>query len=206
MYRAIVFAALLIPFCNAVLAEDLGVRGAVFPIAEPDLFSQIAAKFEAMEASGEVEAINRRLRERAIAAAERPKRVPDIGPTNAPRSFYYDPAVTVNGDIVTPDGDVIARAGTSFNPLDYTPMHQKLIFFNGEADKQVVWAIREMAQSDAPVTPVLVAGPVLDLTREWSRQVYFDQGGRLVSQFGIRHTPARISREGDRLLIEEVTP
>jgi len=35
----------------------------------------------------------------------------------------------------------------------------------------------------------------LALTRQWKRQVYFDQSGHLVRRFGIKQVPALVSQE-----------
>ncbi|WP_031555817.1 type-F conjugative transfer system protein TraW [Parvularcula oceani] len=210
MYRAIACAAWLGLSSEAAAqdlgAQDLGVRGQTFPVTEPDLFEEIAAKFAAMEASGEVDAVNRRLKERALASAERPPRIASVSATTEPRAFHFDPTVTLNADITTPNGQVIGRAGQRFNPLDYTPMRQRMIFFDGDDAAQVAWAKEEMAAAETLVSPILIGGPVLDLTRQWERQVFFDQGGRLTGRFGITQIPARVSRDGDLLLIEEVRP
>ncbi|MEM9093948.1 MAG: type-F conjugative transfer system protein TraW [Pseudomonadota bacterium] len=205
MFRVSACAALLCLCSEAASAQDLGTRGAVFRVTEPDLFEEVLQKFAAMEASGEVAAVNERLKERAIASAERPKRVAHVTATTEPRAFHYDPTVTLREDIKTADGRVIARAGETFNPLDYTPMRQRMIFFDGDDAAQVAWAKSEMEVSVA-VSPILIGGPVLELTRAWERQVYFDQGGKLTTRFGITQAPARISRDGGLLLIEEVTP
>ncbi|MEM6415608.1 MAG: type-F conjugative transfer system protein TraW [Pseudomonadota bacterium] len=206
MWRRPVFAVLLALFCEAARAEDLGVRGEVFPVAEPDLFSEIQARFNRLEAAGEVDRINQRLRDRAIATAERPPRVEGIDRTTDPRSFHFDPTVVVQENIVTPDGRIIASAGDTFNPLDYTPMQQRLVFFDGDDLEQVEWARAEIAGTDAQVQPILIGGPVLELTRNWRRQVFFDQGGKITERFGISQVPARVIRDGNRLLVEEVQP
>lgn len=206
MWRGHVFAVLLVLSCEAARAEDLGMRGEVFPVIEPDLFSEIQAKFNRLEEIGEVDRINQRLRDRAIATAERPPRVEGIGRTTDPRSFHFDPTVIVQDDIVTPDGRVIAKAGDVFNPLDYTPMQQRLVFFDGDDLEQIEWARTEIAGSGAQVQPILIGGPVLELTRDWRRQVFFDQGGKITERFGITQVPARVTRDGHRLLVEEVQP
>ena len=206
MFRASVCAALLFLSCEAALAKDLGVRGETFPVSEPDLFDQIAAKFAALQEAGEVDRINQRLRDRAIAAAERPPRVDGIIRTESPRAFHYDPTIVLKEDIATPDGTVIARAGETFNPLDYTPMQHRMIFFDGDDPEQVAWAEARLSNADVLVSPILIGGPVLDITRQWKRQVFFDQGGKLTGQFGITQVPAAIRRDGDMLLVEEVEP
>lgn len=207
MSRAMLCAASLALCCSyAASAEDLGLRGEIFPVTEPDLFAQIAAKFAAMEETGEVDRINQMLRDRSVARMERPPAVIGISKTVTPRAFHYDPTVTLVEDITTPDGQVIARAGEQFNPLDYTPMRQRLIFFDGDDHEQVGWARAQTEAREVEVSAILVNGPVLDLTRNWGFQVFFDQGGKLTGAFGITHVPARVSRDGDLLLVEEVTP
>lgn len=210
MSRLRMCAALLALCCSHVVflasAKDLGVRGEIFPVAEPDLFTQIAAKFAAMDEAGDVDRINQMLRERSMASMERPPAVPGISKTITSRAFHYDPTVTLVEDITTPDGQVIAQVGEQFNPLDYTPMRQRLIFFDGDDAEQVDWARSETDVRDVQVSAILVSGPVLDLTRTWGFQVFFDQGGKLTGTFGITQVPARVSRDGDLLLVEEVTP
>ena len=133
MWRGPVFAALLALSCKPAVAKDLGTRGELFPIAERDLFEDIQAKFDALHAAGEVDRINQRLRDRALSGAERPPKVEGISKTATPRAFHFDPTITVQNDIKTADGRLIARAGDQLNPLHLTPMSQRLIFFDGEA-------------------------------------------------------------------------
>ncbi|WP_031553105.1 type-F conjugative transfer system protein TraW [Parvularcula oceani] len=205
MYRAIAFAAWL-ALSSEAAAKDLGVRGAVFPVTEPDLFAEIAGKLARLEAAGAIDRINERLRQQALASAERPSPVPGLTRTDTPRRFHVDPTITVLDDIVTPDGQVIARAGERFNPLDYMPMRHTLLFFDGDDAGQVAWAKEGLHERGTLVSPILVAGPVLELTRDWERQVFFDQGGTLTTRFGITQVPARVSRDGNLLLVEEVMP
>mgnify|MGYP001792038942 CR=1 FL=1 len=206
MWRGHIFSVLLVLSCETSYAKDLGIRGEVFPVAEPDLFSEIQSKFDRLEAAGEVDRLNERFRDRAIAAAERPPHVEGISNTVTPRSYLFDPTITVRDEIRTPDGTVLARAGDQFNPLDFTSMRQRLVFFDGDVPAQVEWARLEFDQSEEVVQPILIGGPVLELSRDWKRQVFFDQGGKLSSMFGIAHVPARVTREGNRLLVEEVLP
>ncbi|MEM9838014.1 MAG: type-F conjugative transfer system protein TraW [Pseudomonadota bacterium] len=205
MWRVIACAASL-ALSSEAAAKDLGRRGEVFPVIETDLFAEIAGRFARLEAAGEVDRINRRLAERAMASAERPPAVPGIARTAEPRRWTYDPTITLARDIVTPDGTVLGRAGDSFNPLDHTPLHQSLVFFDGDDPEQIAWVKAEMNSRQTIVSPILVAGPVADLSRAWERQVFFDQSGKLTGRFGITQVPARITRDGSTLLVEEVLP
>jgi conjugal transfer pilus assembly protein TraW len=188
-----------------VAAQDLGVRGPLFEIEEPSLFEVIAEKYRALEASGEAARMKEQLRERTLAQVHRPKPVEGIGHTEEPRSWRFDPSITLARDIVLPDGRTLGRQGGTINPLDYTPMIQSLLFFDGDDEDQRAWA-RDLTLGDPRINPILVNGPVIDLSRDWKRQLFFDQGGMLTTRFGITQVPARVTRDGDHLLIEEVLP
>ena len=105
------------PFWRWRDAKDLGVRGATWPIAEPDLLEQIEARLTAMQRSGELARIEREARSRARSGLEEPEPVPGIAPAREHRSRLFDPAIVVERDIRLPDGTLIAAAGTRVNPL-----------------------------------------------------------------------------------------
>ncbi|MYG53292.1 MAG: type-F conjugative transfer system protein TraW, partial [Rhodospirillaceae bacterium] len=89
-------------------AKDLGVRGATWPVAEPDLLAQIEARLVEMERSGEMARLQRQARDRARMKLEEPDPVPGIAPAREERSRLFDPASTVARVIRTPDGALIA--------------------------------------------------------------------------------------------------
>lgn len=204
MWRVIACAVSLALFSEAA-AKDLGVRGPLFEITEPNLFEQIAAKYQALEASGEAARMQERLRERALASVHRPQPVQGLNRTEEPRSWRFDPSITLARDITLPDGRLVGRKGERINPLDLTPMKQSLIFFDGDDEEQLEWAA-DLIGSNPTISPVLVSGPVINLSRDWERQLFFDQGGVLTTRFGITQVPARVSREGDHLAVEEILP
>lgn len=211
MFRLKRYAALLIPCFSVALlceAKNLGTIGQTWPIGEPDLFDQIANKLEDFEKSGYFVETNETFAAKVNATIERPPRVSGIKRTSVPRVFFHNPSVTLNNDIKTPNGRILAKRGDQFNPLDYTPMNQILLFFNGNDQEQVTWALRQIhdAKFNQYVSPILTDGPVLELSKHWERQVYFDQKGVLTSKFEIRQVPARVLRDGNLLRIEEVIP
>ena len=59
---------------------DLGVRGATWPVAEPDLLEQIEARLSAMQSSGEMARIERDARTTARSRLEEPVPVAGIAP------------------------------------------------------------------------------------------------------------------------------
>lgn len=61
-------------------------------------------------------------------------------PTNQKEQIHYvDASVTVTRDIITPDGQFIAQAGDTVNPLATRPFTQAIVVFNPAEKKQLHW-------------------------------------------------------------------
>ena len=179
-------------------AKDLGVRGATWPVAEPDLLGEIETRLLEMQRSGELARFEAEARERARRTLEEPPPVPGIAATRE-RSRLFDPAIVVERDIRTPAGALIAAAGTKVNPLERMPLTRDLLFVDGRREAEVAWALAH----DRPAKIVLLAGRPLDLMRKHSRPFFFDRGGTLAARFGIGATPSVVAQEGARLRITE---
>ena len=185
---------------GSATAKDMGVRGAVWPIAEPDLLTEIEEKLEAMIASGELARMNRAALERARERVEAPERVSGVVPARVLRTRLFDPSVALEEDVRAADGTLIAAKGTRFNPLDRHPLTRDLIFIDGTRPVEVAWALRH----EKPSVIVLLAGRPLALTRTHGRTFFFDQGGRLTRRFGLLATPSVVAAAGSTLKITEV--
>ena len=185
---------------GAALAADLGVRGATWAVAEPDLLAQIEARLLDMERSGETARLEAQARERARARLEAPEPVPGIAPAHEARTRLLDPAVTLGRDIRLPDGTLLAAAGAKVNPLTRHAPTRDLLFVDGRREAEVAWALAH----ECPAKIVLLAGRPLELMRRHRRPFYFDQGGRLAARLGLGFTPALVERAGSRLRITEV--
>ena len=182
------------------IARDLGVRGATWSIAEPDLLVEIETRLSAMQRSGELDRIEAEARSRARARLEEPAPVPGIMPAREARSRLLDPAITVARDIRLPDGTLIAAAGTRVNPLNGHPLSRDLLFIDGRRDAEIAWALEHGRKAKI----VLLAGRPLDLARRHGRPFYFDQGGRLAARFGLAATPSLVEQAGSKLRITEI--
>ncbi len=180
-------------------AKDLGVRGATWPVAEPDLLEEIEARLAGMQRSGELARLEGEARSRAWRKLEEPDPVPGIAPARDHRSRLFDPSIAVARDIRTPDGVLIAAAGTRVNPLERLPMTRDLIFVDGRRAAQIAWALAH----ERPAKIVLLAGRPLDLMRRHRRAFFFDTGGRIAARFAIAATPTLIAQDGQVLRITE---
>ena len=184
----------------AASAKDLGVRGATWPVVEPDLLAEIETRLLEMQRSGALARFEAEARERARRRIEEPDPVPGVAPALEHRSRPFDPAFTVARDIRTPDGTLIAAAGTRVDPLERIALSRDLLFVDGRREAEVAWALGH----GRPAKIVLLAGRPLKLMRRHGRPFYFDTGGRLAARFGLRFTPALVEQDGTRLRITEI--
>lgn len=184
-------------------AETLGVYGNLYPITEPDMIDQIKSKLQGVVDSGRWDRLMQEARDRVTKKMERPDPVESIGKVEKEGVRYYDPAVVVTEDLSDHQGTVFVKKGTVVSPLKYTSMASKLVFIDGDNQRQVEWA-KEKLDADYTVKVVLVSGPPLELIRKWHRWVYFDQHGSLTRKMGIVRVPAMVSQEGEKLRIDEV--
>jgi conjugal transfer pilus assembly protein TraW len=186
--------------------RDIGALGPVYPIAEPDMVDDIKGRLRAKEASGELAAIEAQARERVRRRIETPEPVPGLRRAQVARSYHFDPSVRFDETVVDAKGRVVVPAGALANPLSVVTLTSAWLLFDGRDPRQVALARAEVESSSRPVKPILVGGSPAALTREWGRQVFFDQGGRLVQRLGIQVVPARVTQDGQLLLVQEFPP
>jgi conjugal transfer pilus assembly protein TraW len=202
-WRALLAAAVALLLVTAH-AQDLGVVGPVYPIAEPNLLEVIVSKLREAEATGLLAGLQRDARANVTRAIEQPAAVAGLTKTTKPRSFYYDPSIVVPYAIADAEGKVIVAPGTRVNPLDTVSLSKKLLFIDARDAEQLRRAQAILHQHQGKVKLILTGGSYLDLMRRWKRPVFYDQQGQLVEKFGIRHVPALVSQEGKRLRIDEI--
>ena len=199
-FFAAVLACTLALAAGTAAAKDLGVRGAIWPIEEPDLLREIEARLQEMENTGEADRMRREDRERARERLEAPPRVAGVKPARFFRIRRFDPTVTVEQDILAPDGALLAARGTRINPLERRPLTRELLFIDGTRPVEVDWALAR----EKPSVIVLLAGRPMDLARAHGRAFFFDQGGRIARRLGVVATPSLVAAEGVFLRITEV--
>lgn len=189
-------------FSGVAIAQDLGNYGNVWGIQEQDAIDMLKSKLSAMQKSGEMDKIWGNYRDRYIDRVENPEPLPGISSTMKERSWNFDPTYTFPDDVRDTKGNLLVKAGTKANPLQYTPLTKSLIFIDGRDPAQVAYA---KARTDANPRDkvILTAGSFLKLNRAWKRVTYFDQRGILTTRFGIKHVPAIVAQEGSVLRVKE---
>ena len=194
----------LVIFAIATSASAAEQIGPIYPIVEPDMLQEIMRVLREKEKSGELAKMQKEAIERSKRSAEEPKPVEGVTRTTRARTFYWDPSVTAPKTITDPQGRVVVTAGTRMNPLDHVSLSNHLLFFDGRDREQVAKAAELIRKYEGRVKAIMVSGPVMELTRQWKFQVYFDQGGFIVQKLGIKQVPALVSQDGKRLRIDEL--
>lgn len=202
--RLLLLLALGIAVVPSLYAENLGRAGPVYAIEEKDLLEWIYERLRKMEANGEFGPIQEKMKERLVSAAMEPKPVDGLTRTTKPRTFLVDPGILLEHDIQDQAGNVIVKAGTYRNPLEISPLRQKLYFFDASDSKQRLMAKRFYENERVKPKLILVKGKPLDLSEEWDIRLYFDQLGMLVKRLQISQVPAVVSQEGVMLRVDEI--
>ena len=177
--------------------------GELFPIHERDLVEVILQKLNKLQADGKLEEYNQQIQSKVKNGIERPNPVKDVVHTKTPRSYTFDPSITVEKDLKDHNGVVFHRKGETVNPLHYRTMTKPCLRIDGDESDHLTWGLR-MLKKYPKAKIILVKGAPLQIWRELGIQVYFDQFGKIINKFGIKQVPAIISQKDNQLLIQEM--
>lgn len=182
---------------------DYGIVGEVFPIQEKNLVDVIQAKLLKLQADGKLESYNQQVQAKVKSQIERPTPVAGIVHTITPRTFTYDPSITVTTDLKDSHGTVFHHKGEQVNPLEYRSMTKQLLFIDGDESIQLTWAFR-MLKIHPLAKIIFVKGAPMKIMKEIGLTVFFDQHGKITKKLGITQVPAIVIQEEKHLKIEEV--
>ncbi len=183
-------------FCLTALGKDLGVMGQSFPVIEESLIDFMQKNMSEKLFSQKKE----ELKEALFDLASKPSPVEGIGTAHEYRSFLFDPSLRVKEDILNEKGSVIVKAGTLVNPLKKIHLSSSLLFLDGDNAAQIEWA----RKLEGSFKWILVRGRPIELEAQERRPIYFDQSGTYSRHFQIKNVPARITQQGNVLLVEEI--
>lgn len=197
-------SSFLLLFHVSAFAENLGVIGDTFQIKERDFLEVIHEKLQKKKESGELARLEEEMKQTIRHRVENPRPILSVTKAEVGRVYYHDPTHVLEQEIIDSKGGVLYPAGTPVNPLDYVALEADLLFFDARDPKHVKMAARYIKKSKRPVIPILVGGSFLKLAEKWKQPIYYDQGGAMTRQLGIKHVPAIVTQEGKLLRIEEV--
>lgn len=196
----------MICLSTIAVSKDLGVVGQAYIILEDDFFQLVEKKYQTMKTNGEWDKTQKAWQKQIVHYADRPHPVDDVTTTQSPRVYQFDPSITLSHDIFSYDRTMIAKAGTVINPLEMMPLHKALLFINADDLKQMEWALKKDKIFHGKTKWILVKGSIAETVKKLKKEVYFDQGGKLVSHFKIKHVPAILQQDGLLLKIDECVP
>jgi conjugal transfer pilus assembly protein TraW len=195
---------LISSFCEIVHANDLGVVGQIYSIAEEDFLNYIQNKVSAMKKNGEWSKLQKRYQTIVREKSERPTPVKMISKATVNRSWKYDPSIVVPFDLKDLKGRVFAKQGTKFNPLSMVTLKSVLLFIDSDDKSQVEWAENINKDYQGKTKIILINGSIKDEAKRFKKPIYFDQEGRLTTRFHIEHVPAIVTQQNDLLKVSEV--
>lgn len=188
---------------QVAIAKDFGVVGTTFAILEPDMLQYIKGKLIALENSGELAKLNKKMQQQMEAYVNEPQAVTGITQAIKITEKMFDPSYIVAEDILDQDGKVMHAKGTRVNPLEHMPLNVNLYFIDGNKKEQVEWSLAQINNSSKPSKLILVAGNHLKIVKQVGFRVYFDQKGLLTNRLGIKAVPAQVTQQENLLKIVE---
>ena len=200
----VMIVATIVLASHCAHARDLGVIGPVYAIAEPSLIEVIQAKLREMQANGALARLQQGSQARIRREVEQPTPVAGITKATRARTFHFDPSIEVPYPISDADSRVIVAPGTRINPLDTVSLSRALLFIDARDTAQLAQAQRLLGERKGQLKLILTGGSYLELMRRWKLAVFYDQQGHLTTQLGIRHVPALVTQDGNRLRIDEL--
>lgn len=186
---------------------DLGIKGPVLEIAERDLIEVMKERVMQVDWDEKKRQASKRYwsNQRFIHL-----------PTNEKEEIrFVDASVTATRDIVGSDGQFIAHAGTTVNPLSSRPFTQAIIVFDPTDKKQLHWirdALPAIEQSEEVKKVVYIATQLETddgwdnyeaLTDELDAHVFLLTPD-IKERFELRSTPSVITANSTHFVIHEL--
>jgi conjugal transfer pilus assembly protein TraW len=195
-------------FLQSIAAKELGglnlgTFGALFPVEENNLIEVIQARLAKLQQEGTLEKHQQKIQAKIKKQVERPTPVEGIIHTVEPRTFTFDPSITVTSDLKDHQGTVFHHKGERVNPLKLRELTKPLLFIDADVPEHITWAFF-MLKRHPLAKVILVKGAPLQMMKDLGIQVFFDQFGKITHKLGIKQVPAIVRQDGLLLKIEEV--
>lgn len=184
---------------------DLGQRGSVYEIAEPDMIEEIKRRIKAYDWETE--------RKNALAHFwERRTDEVKLPDATANSDRRIDPSIVSTRDISTPDGKVIAVRGQKINPQKMLPMRHVYIVFNAANKAQAAFAKKLGEEKLKNHKPVVFMFTEVDVSRGWEgfNETQENLEGpvyrlpkNIAEKFQLQAVPSMIEGDGELIKVSE---
>lgn len=198
-----VFFLLLLSLSLDVQAKSFGISGEVFPVAEPSFLQLIESRLRQLTESGEWDSFNQRWQAEVSRRVLRPKPV-SLPRAQRAQTHHYRPEIRLNSPLRDATGHLLYPVGSRVNALKELPSYQPCwLFFNQDDKAQQRWALKAGQQCANPKL-ILTGGAIDEAEATFHAPIYFDQAGRITTKLKIHALPAKVRRDGNALLIQEL--
>jgi len=187
--------------------QDFGLRGTTVEIAEKDLIQEMKERIAKVDWDDQTSQARKRMWGNFDYI--------DLPSASETSSLLLDPTMTVTRDVVTPDGQLIAAAGTQLNSLETIGLSRRYLVFDptnhhqfdyvktkylaGDwSDKPLTILFTQVNQDDASETLQKLFG-----TFRTKAYLYTDI---IQAKFNLKALPSTIEQSGRQLLINTYKP
>ena len=186
---------------------DLGVRGPVESISEPDLIELMKKRFAKIDWEEQ--------KRGAVKNFWNKQNFRELPEAHKDRVRELDPTVYISEDITAPDGTLIAKQGDLINPLDVAPFTQAVVVLDPLDEDQVARVKEALPRiNQVPgVTRITYIVTRLDREEGWDSYTKttdtFDAPVFLLTpdvaqRFELEYVPSIITAQGKRFVVEEL--
>jgi len=183
----------------------LGIHGTTYPIAEESIIDTMKSRLATIDK----DAIEKRIMDSYWGNYH----FTSVLPVTENKKYLLDPSIHVKEDILTPDGDYIARKGQIINPLDIMPFTKTILVFNPNNKEEFLLAKKLSIQFFTEGKGLILLATELNTSRGWKhieeiqsvlKHNFYLLNSEVQDRFHISRSPTRISSQGNRFLIEEI--
>jgi conjugal transfer pilus assembly protein TraW len=133
----------------------------------------------------------------------KPKNLEKLPQTKQRNQFYTDMTYTLPYDIPDGKGSILYPKGYTFNPLDYTNLHEILIFIDGTKKKQVQWFKTSGYANRLGVKLLITAGNYYTLGKTLNQSVFYADK-TMIDRFQLEHVPSIVNQINNKMLVTEI--
>ncbi|TXY52048.1 hypothetical protein FXE74_18865 [Vibrio cholerae] len=111
--------------------------------------------------------------------------------------------MTINDDLIAPDGTVIALRGATYNTLDYAPFTQRLVIFDATDERQLEF-VKTLPKTQLRTKYITTR---FDRTLKWDAVKYvenqlnapvYELKPEIMTAFDIRSVPSVVTADNTR--------
>jgi len=197
--RIIIFFLL---FPLNVMAYDLGVRGTIYEIKEPNMLAIITLQMQKVD----WKKVNKKI------AEDQKKKLhnmpyADLKLAKKDRFRLVDPTIVLKANITAPTLDgrtvILGRKGQKLNPLKYAHPRTKMFFFDPSNEDQLKLALDAESKHPNQVYLVAIGGDIAKLADKLNKPIFYAYPW-IVEKFQLKSYPVLVGVKGMNIALGEM--